>query len=235
MESSSFGRLIGVLVAPVRTFQSIAQRPTWLVALLVLVALGTTVGVLAFQKVDIEAAVRAQIEERSGGDASAEQVERATEVMGKFGWVIALFGGLVFAPLAYLAVALVFWVVFKLLGSDLAFPASFSVTLHGLMPGAVGALLAIPVVIGAEEIDLQDLQSGNLLLTNLGALAPEGSGAALRSLLSSLDLFSLWSLVLLAVGYAIVGRVSRATAAWTVTALWILYVLCKAGWAAAFS
>src|SRR5688572_32534991 len=37
MESSSFGRLIGVLVSPVKTFAAIAERPTWLVAFLVVV------------------------------------------------------------------------------------------------------------------------------------------------------------------------------------------------------
>ena len=35
MENSSFGRLIGVLVSPGKTFRSIAERPTWGVALVV--------------------------------------------------------------------------------------------------------------------------------------------------------------------------------------------------------
>jgi hypothetical protein len=40
---SGFGRLIGVLVSPGKTFESIARRPTWLVPLLVLVAVGAGV------------------------------------------------------------------------------------------------------------------------------------------------------------------------------------------------
>src|SRR5947209_6238443 len=43
LEDSSLGRLIGVLVSPVKTFQSIAARPTWVAALLVLVVLGIPV------------------------------------------------------------------------------------------------------------------------------------------------------------------------------------------------
>ena len=39
MEDSSFGRLIGVLVSPGKTFRSIAERPAWLVPFLVLMVL----------------------------------------------------------------------------------------------------------------------------------------------------------------------------------------------------
>ena len=36
MEDSSFGRLLGVFVAPGKTFRSLAARPTWALPLLVL-------------------------------------------------------------------------------------------------------------------------------------------------------------------------------------------------------
>ena len=47
LEDSSAGRLIGVLVSPVKTFQSIAARPTWAVALIVLALLGAGIGQLS--------------------------------------------------------------------------------------------------------------------------------------------------------------------------------------------
>ena len=36
MEESSFGRLVGVLVSPAKTFKAIGEKPTWVLALLVL-------------------------------------------------------------------------------------------------------------------------------------------------------------------------------------------------------
>jgi hypothetical protein len=56
----------------------------------------------------------------------------------------------------------------------------------------------------------------------------------IRSLLGSLNFFTLWTLVLLAIGYRIVARVSIAVSAGTVFTLWLLYVAGKAGFAALF-
>ncbi len=62
MENSSFGRLIGVLVSPLKTFASIAERPTWLVAFLVVALAPAIPGFLAVPKVDWEEVARTQIE-----------------------------------------------------------------------------------------------------------------------------------------------------------------------------
>ncbi len=51
-------------------------------------------------------------------------------------------------------------------------------------------------------------------------------------LLSSLDLFSVWTVALLAIGYAIATKVSRGKAAGIVIAMWVVYVGVKVGLAA---
>ena len=51
---SSFARLIGALAAPVKTFRSIAERPTWLVAFLVVMLSPLLPGILAVPKIDWE-------------------------------------------------------------------------------------------------------------------------------------------------------------------------------------
>jgi hypothetical protein len=73
-----------------------------------------------------------------------------------------------------------------------------------------------------------------VLPSNLGFLAPEGASAAVLSLLSAFDLFKLWTLVLLVIGFAAVARLKKGTAAAAVVGCWALYVLGKAGWAAIF-
>ena len=49
----------------------------------------------------------------------------------------------------------------------------------------------------------------------------------LFALLSSLDLFSIWYLVLLIIGFAYVARVSKARSAVIIVSLWILVLLIK--------
>jgi hypothetical protein len=238
LEDSSFGRLIGVLVSPAKTFRSIADRPSWGVALAVLLIATTTLGVLANQRIDkngLRQMVRERIEKSRGGQATPEQMEQAmafTEKANAVGrWLIPVVGVVI-----YLLIALLFFMAFRFFGaSEIPYKTSFAVTLHGLMPGLVAALLTLPVILSREHINIKDAQSGNLLASNLGAFAPESLGTAARSLLSSLDFFSLWSLLLLIVGYRIAAKVSTATAATVVVVLWALYVAAKVGLAALFT
>ena len=54
----------------------------------------------------------------------------------------------------------------------------------------------------------------------------------LYSFLSSLDLFTIWTLVLLTIGFAYVARVSKTRSAVTVVSWWAFLVLVKVGFAA---
>ena len=227
MEDSSLGRLIGVLISPGKTFRSIAERPTWVVALVVLVLLGAAAGYLIVQKLDMAEVISQSMGDR-GRQATDEEIERATEMFERFGWLGALVGTTVVAPLGFLVFALVFWVVFKLQGGEFSYQTSLSVTLHSLMPTAVLSLLSLPVIYSRGTIGLEESQRG-VLFSNLAPLAPEEAGTALTALMASIDLFTIWSLVLLTIGYSIVGRVSKTSAGFTVVILWIVYVVAKVG------
>lgn len=228
MEQSSWSRLIGVLTAPEKTFRSIAEKPTWAVVLIVLIALGVGVGVLMTGKIDWAEVTRDSIEAR-GQDVPEEQLERIIDFQEKFGPVFVVGGPLVVGPLIYLLLAVVFLVVLKLMSGEIDFKRSFSVVLHSMMPQAVSAVLSIPVVLGKDEFSAEDLQDGSVLTSNLSALAPEEASPALISMLSSLDLFSIWVLVLLVIGYSTVARVSKGKVTVGVVTLWVLYVLGKVG------
>ena len=99
LEDSSFGRLIGVLVSPVKTFRSIAERPTW--------GVGPDrpadrspprVGVLANQRIDkddMRQSIKEQMEKSQGGQATPEQIERGVTMGEKISsvtrWLIPVF------------------------------------------------------------------------------------------------------------------------------------------------
>ena len=75
---------------------------------------------------------------------------------------------------------------------------------------------------------------GDVAHTNPGFLIDRHSNPALHSLASSLDVFSLWVLALLVIGFAAAAKVPRKKAAILIGTLWVLYVFGKAGWAAIF-
>lgn len=218
---SAWGALWGILSAPRETFERLAAKPVWAVCLIVLLALGVAFGVAAVGKVTPEEFLRS-IEAQ--GQPVPPQLEDDPERFLATMQRIQVGAGTLFAALFYFSAAGVFLVLFRLLGSDLRYAQSLSTTLHGLLPLGVAALAGLVVVLGREEISLEELQSGSLVLSNLGFLAGEESGELTRALLASFDLFSLWSLWLLALGFRVVARVSAGAAWGVVGVLWAIGV-----------
>jgi hypothetical protein len=213
MENSEIGRLLGALVSPGKTFRSIAERPTWVAPLLLLLILTGAISVLVQERIDpdeMRKAFAERIEKAQGGKASDADVDRAVGMARKVS-AFRFFGG-----------------------SDISFKTSFSTTLHAFMPAAVAALLTLPVILSRERIGVQEAQSGNLLASNLGAFAPEDASPVVRALLGSVDFFSLWTVCLLILGYRLTAKVSTGTAATVVLVLWAVGVAAKVGLAAAF-
>lgn len=236
MHESGFGRVIGVLISPDKTFRSIAERPTWVVPLLLLVLLGISVGLTMQGRVDQSEMVKYQME-KFGVEVSDEQMEEiesdaanqssTREILG------LVFGTLVAAG-SYFVLAALFMVVFRMAGSEVDFFRSLAATVHGLMPMGVAALLNIPLVLSRSEITPEEVMSGGILTSSLRPLAPEES-PVLASLLGSLDFFTIWSVILLILGFRAVARVSTQTSATIVLLFWGLWVFGKAGFAAVFN
>lgn len=230
----SVQRLVGAVFTPAETFRKIRERPTWGAVLILFLVLGGAAGYVAIQRIDPEmqrAEVRQQLEKRGlEGDELDRAAERATQVTQRFGPVLAVVG-LVIGVIAYLLIALVLWLGLRLAGGEMTFVQGFSATLHGLIPvQALKALVLIPVLLSVHSVDPRALQSGAILQSNLGFLAPEGASRALVALLSSIDVFSLWSVVLLVLGMSIVARVSRSTSTLVVVGGWVVLVAAKVGW-----
>lgn len=233
MESSAWGRLIGVLVSPVKTFEAIAQKPTWVVALLVLIVVQLGLGAVAAPRFDMEQEIRQNMERR-GQEVSDEQLDEILERADSFRWIGVAFQA-VAAPAVYFLLGLVFWLLLRFVGdSDFTYPASMAALTHGYMPWVVATLLSLPLLFARNSLTPTELRSG-LLASNLGVLVPEDASPVLKSLLASVDVFSLWTVALLVIGYAAVARTKRSTVAWVVVGLWALYVLGKAGFTALFS
>ncbi len=236
LEDSSAGRLIGALVSPVKTFRSIAERPTWGLALLVLMLVGTVTGVLANKRIDpndMRQMIEQRMEKQSGQKPSAEQVDQAVGMGQKWGSIVVWFAP-IFSIGANLLMALLFWLAFRFAAaSSLSYKTSFSVLLHAFMPWLIAGLLTLPVILSREHIGLQEAQQG-LLASNLARFAPEGAGGGLKALLGSLDFFSLWTIVLLILGYRTAAKSSTGAAAGIVLLLWLLYVGLKVGLGALF-
>jgi hypothetical protein len=172
--------------------------------------------------------------EQSGREIPEEQLEKIADLYDRYGVTFGLAATTVGPPFFFLLGSLGVWVAVKLVGAELSFKQNWSTFVHSQMPHAVGAVLSLPAILSRDVFHYADVKTGSVLPANLGYFAPEEAGPALVSLLSSVDVFSLWALVLLILGVSTVGRIKKGPAAAAVITCWVLFVLGKAGWAALF-
>ena len=226
MEHSSVGRMMSVLTAPAKTFKSIAEKPTAWLAILILVVVTVGITVVVTSKIDGEVMMREQLE-KSGQEMTEEQMESAIAIGSKMKWIGPAFV-VVFAPLFMLVAG----GLFQVQGSDMNFMRSLAVYTYASMPALVKGLLTLPVALSRAEISAEAAQQGTLLMSNLAFLGPDDAGPAVIAALGSADVFSVWIIVLLSMGYSIVGKVSKPAATVTVVLIWLFGVALKVGFAA---
>ncbi len=230
--------LMSIFFEPGRTFEALRARPRFLVAGLIIVALTTLVTFALFKKVNYENFMREQIENGPRAEQmTPEQKDRAvafyTSPIGKtLVYVFPLVGTIVFIA----AGGAIYLLGSMLMGGALSYKQALSVWTYSSFPPAVLGTLVGAVLLfikAAEDIDLTK-PGGGLVRANLSALLGPNSSPALMAALGSLDVFAIYGLVLAAIGLRKVGKLSSGAAWSIVIGFWLLSVVAKVGWAAAF-
>jgi hypothetical protein len=233
---SPMGRIVGVFFSPKATFQDIVRKPSWAVPLVLLTLFSIGVSVAINQRINWREFMAQQIEKNPrSANLSAEQKQQQIEGGAKFTppftYAIGVCGPIIFV----LVVALVMWGAYNLLGgANTNFGASLAITSHAALPGLVSSLLFI-LILYLKPPGTVDLE--NPIATNVAAFLPEDSAKWLMALLKSIDIFTFWTLILLAIGFAATNpKKLRGSKAFTIAfSVWAAYVVCRVGWAWIFS
>jgi hypothetical protein len=227
-KANPFGRLLGVLFSPDETFASIARRPDWLVPLLLFVVISAVSGFVFAHHVDFISAARTQMEAQ--GKLSHEQIDQALKIPAAIA-TVAAYCAPIFSVIFFVAVAAILMLAYRMLGGEGEFRQYFSVTLYAWMPRFLQSMILTGILaFRAEPIGAELLPT--LVRSNLGFLADPKTQAVLFSLLTSLDVFTIWGLVLMAIGFAHVSRFSKTKSAGIVVSLWAFVTVIKVGFAA---
>jgi hypothetical protein len=231
-----FSRIIGVFFEPKKTFEDIAKRPTWIVPVVLIVIAVLAVSITMGQTVGWERIVRHNMEASSRTQQMpAEQRENAVAMGVKFASIFA-YSAIIFVPLAYLVMAgVLLGVASGIMSAGLRFIQVFAVVCWASLTGLISSILTIVVLHlkNPDEINVQ-----NALAFNPGAFMDPNSGSKfLYSLATSLDLFSFWTILLMAVGLkAAAGKkLTFGGAVFAVVLPWAVYVLGKSALAGVFS
>ncbi|HVF91317.1 MAG TPA: Yip1 family protein [Blastocatellia bacterium] len=239
------GRFSGVLFSPTEAFNDVNRKPTWIAPMII--ALVTAVlGTLAFSmivKPDWDRLSREAIKKRDiqrNTTTPPEQVEQevtGTKMVGKFFPVVAA----IVTPISYLVIAGIFALGLMFMQAQTTFKKILSVvTWTSAVVGVVGTIVMIASLLikDREALDqINPMDPGNLTATNVGAFLPSDIPATLKVLAGSLDIFTIWFLILLTIGFAAIAGARKIGVKQTGTlvfGLWIVWVLIRVGMAAMF-
>ena len=233
---SPIGRIVGVFFSPKATFEDIVRKPSWVLPVVLLTLFSIGVSFVINQRIDWRQFMSQQIEKSPrSANLSAEQKERQIEGGAKFTpivtWVIGVCGPILFA----LVVALAMWGAYNLLGgANTNFGTSFAITSHAALTGLVSSLLFI-LVLYLKPPGTVDME--NPVATNLAVLLPDDAAKWLIALLKSIDVFTFWTLILLAIGFATTNpkKLKGSKAFMIAFSVWAVYVVCRVGGAWIFS
>ncbi|HEV3481142.1 MAG TPA: YIP1 family protein [Candidatus Acidoferrales bacterium] len=234
--SSAIGRMLGALFSPRKTFESIARRPTWLPPVILACLLALVVVALFSHRVGWRSYLDKQVANSSRfQQLPADQQQRTMEAQLKWTPRVA-YAEVIIAPFAgALVLAGIFLGVLNGLGGTrFNFKTSLGIVSYSWMPNVISGLLGIVVLLVKDPATI-DLQ--NLVASNAGAFLADNSPKWLVALLTPVDLFSFWVMILLGIGYSAAApkKLSFMKAFSWIFSLWVVYVLVRVGLTAAFS
>jgi hypothetical protein len=237
-----FSRLIGVWFSPGETFAEIGRAPRVLIPTLLLVILASVGAYLLTDRVGYENIVRKQFESMVNSgmipqDKAEEIIQQSlTPEKITMGKIQSAAGGAIGIIVIMLIISGLFKAYTMMVGSENRFKQVFSVTSYTYL--AISLIGTAVMLLSIYLKDPAEIDLYNPVGTNLGAFLPmmvEGLPKFVIGLASYLDIFGIWRIALLSIGYAAVSRkMKTGTAAVFVIILYILSALLGAGVASMF-
>jgi len=229
-------RVGNTLTAPAKTFAEIqgGRKSWWLpfviltvVTYILFAAIALKVGWHQVAENAITQNPKAVEKLAQATPAQRDSTIQVTEVMLKGSFaatpVIILLSAAVVAAVLLATINFVF-------AGKASFGAIFTVWMYASLPSAIKSLLGVAVAwfTAPESFNIKLLAP-----TNIAAfLSPTETNAAVYALLSSIDVITIWSLILLGIGLSAVAGVKRSAGYIAVFGWWALIVLASVGYAA---
>ena len=231
-------RLLDVFIAPSKTFTDLRRNASWWAPFLIIVIVSVLFSYVVDQKVGFRKIVDNQIQlrpkaaerlEQMPADQREKTLARQVSITKGVTYVIPLIGLVVYAIFA----AVLLGTVKVVTSAEVGFGALFALIVYSRLPEVVKALLTILSLVAGVSSDAFDIK--NPVATNAAYFLDPAVSPVLRALLSSLDVITIWTLVLVAIGVACVANIKRSTGFAIVFGWFGVIVLFQVGIAAIFS
>lgn len=202
---SAFKTLAGMFYEPTRSFMAIKEKSMLALPLLLTIVGSAILLLWYYNQVDI-----AWLQDKmlAGKEMEPAQREAALKFMSR-GMLqgMGLAGAVVGPPILYALMALYFLIVSKVADVQVSYGKWFAMTTWAGVPGLIGIVLGFIQILLAEHGQLAPNQLNPLSVNQL--FVHLDMGAPWSAILDSLNVTTVWSIVLLAIGYQTWGNKSR--------------------------
>ncbi len=223
---SEGARIINTYIAPSKTFTDLRRSAAWwgpwilisIFSIAFMMTIGKQVGFEQISKNQIEHSKRADQFDKLPADQQARQLVISSKIIGGLGYA---------SPLVILLISLIsttaLWATFKVGASaETTFGQAYAIVMYAGLPGIVGAILGIISLFAGVNPEGFDIN--NPVGTNLAYyLDPDTTSKFVRGMASSIDLITIWSIVLMGIGFACTSKVKRSTAIMIVVGWFVFY------------
>jgi hypothetical protein len=235
---SQMQRVTYTFSAPSKTFEDIKRgNRSWWMPWLIMVIVGYLFFGVVATKITMQTVVDNQM--KLASEKQQEQMAKATPEARELTNKISLYvteGVFIASPVFVLLVAavvsLVLWGTINFVfGGKASFGAIFAMWFFANLPANIKSLLGIIVIFISDTPETFNIK--NFAPTNVGAFLPVmETNHAVYALATSLDIVSIWCMILMSIGLATVAGVKRSSGYIAVFGWWAIIVLTGVGFAA---
>jgi hypothetical protein len=175
----------------------------------------------------VNSAVWSQVMDAEMSRALAKRAQTLTPEQAQgarnFALTMSKIGAFVFTPIAIVCTGFALWVCGKFFESKQTFGQAVMVASYAYVPRVVEG-----VVTSVQGLLLDPSTFTGRWRVSLGVgrfLDPDATSPALLALVGRIDVFTIWVTVLLAIGLAVTGRISRGRAAIAAVIVWFVGAL----------
>src|SRR6266404_6748715 len=231
-------RVLNTFFAPRRAFTDLRRSASWWLPFLITVIVSTIFVYVGDQKVGFRKITENTLQTQPKQAAQLEQLppdQREAQMRGSTlgtKWISYFFFLIILALHAIIA-GLLFATLKFGLSADVKYNTVFAVVMFASLPGVLKALLAIPSLAAGASAD--SFTFANPIATNPGYFVDPAAHPILYSCLTSFDVFTIWTLVLTAIGLTCITKIKSGTAYAVVFGWFAVAILMGVGAAATFS
>ena len=221
-------RVVDAYVAPSKTFTDILRSSSWWLPWIIGIVVSIGLGMAIQQKIGWQTTYNNILRQSPSQQQRIEQMPAAQQARVKsIGATVtrSIFWATPALLLLYAVIgaAVLLGTINFGFGGRAKFGQMFAVWFYATLPGVIKAILGIVTIYAGVDPDAFNIN--NYVGTNIGYYLPVDMPKWLIGLGTSIDVFTIWILVLLTIGCATVGRVKKSQAATAVWGWFILIVL----------